>query len=111
MPPSADADRTTCCGVCALIRPDFLRNAGSPLTFWQIVQTTPQKLIDRLLKSHFGERMATFWLDLVRYANTVGYHGDQDMQISPYRDWVIEAFNSNMPFLDTRLKQLVKATC
>ena len=55
--------------------------------------------VDRLLASpHFGERMAVYWLDLVRYADTVGYHGDQNVGISPYRDYVIEAFNSNKPF-------------
>ena len=55
--------------------------------------------VDRLLSSpHFGERMAVNWLDLVRYADTVGYHGDQNVSISPYRDYVIDAFNENIPF-------------
>jgi hypothetical protein len=58
-----------------------------------------EKLVDRLLASeHYGERMATYWLDLVRYADTVGYHGDQDHHASPYRDYVIDAFNLNLPF-------------
>ena len=58
-----------------------------------------EQLVDRLLASpHFGERMAMYWLDLVRYADTVGYHGDQEHPIAPYRDWVIRAFNANMPF-------------
>lgn len=57
-----------------------------------------EQLVDRLLSSpHYGERMAIYWLDLVRYADTVGYHGDQDHNISPYRDYVINAFNANMP--------------
>jgi len=56
-------------------------------------------LVDELLDSpHFGERLAIYWLDLVRYADTVGYHGDQDHSISPYRDYVIRAFNRNVPF-------------
>ncbi|MCA9135175.1 MAG: PSD1 domain-containing protein [Planctomycetales bacterium] len=56
-------------------------------------------LVDRLLNSpRFGERMATYWLDLVRYADTVGYHGDQNVSQSPYRDYVINAFNQNMPY-------------
>ncbi|MCH2210208.1 MAG: PSD1 and planctomycete cytochrome C domain-containing protein [Fuerstiella sp.] len=56
-------------------------------------------LVDELLRSpRFGERMAVHWLDLVRYADSVGYHGDQDVSISPYRDYVIDAFNSNLPF-------------
>ena len=46
----------------------------------------------------FGERMAMDWLDWVRYADTVGYHGDQDFSVSPYRDYVIDAFNDNKPF-------------
>ena len=58
-----------------------------------------EKVVDRMLASdEHGERLATYWLDLVRYADTVGYHGDQDHSISPYRDWVIDAFIENMPF-------------
>ncbi|PAY18630.1 peptidylprolyl isomerase [Rhodopirellula sp. SM50] len=56
-------------------------------------------LVDRLLNSpRFGERMAIYWLDLVRYADTVGYHGDQNVSQSPYRDYVINAFNDNLPY-------------
>jgi uncharacterized protein DUF1553/uncharacterized protein DUF1549/cytochrome c len=56
-------------------------------------------LVDNLLASpHHAERMAMHWLDLVRYADTVGYHGDQEHHISPYRDYVIQAFHENMPF-------------
>ena len=58
-----------------------------------------EEVVDRLIASpHFGERMAIHWLDLVRFADTVGYHGDQEHPISPYRDWVIQAFNDNVPF-------------
>ncbi len=70
-------------------------------------ETAWQQAIDRLLASpHFGERMAVYWLDLVRYADTVGYHGDQDHNISPYRDWVIDALNDNMPFDQFTREQL-----
>jgi len=56
-------------------------------------------LVDRLLDSpHYGERMTGYWLDLVRYADSLGYHGDQPRSVSPYRDYVIHAFNANMPF-------------
>jgi cytochrome c553 len=66
-----------------------------------------ERLVDRLLESpHYGERMAMYWLDLVRYANTVGYHGDQEHAISPYRDWVIKAFNDNLPFDQFTVEQL-----
>jgi mono/diheme cytochrome c family protein len=58
-----------------------------------------ERLVDRLLASpHYGERMAQYWLDLVRYADTVGYHGDQDVTVWPYRDYVIDAFNENKRF-------------
>lgn len=58
-----------------------------------------RQTIERLLQSpRFGERLASVWLDLVRYADTVGYHGDQEHRAWPYRDWVIAAFNSNMPY-------------
>ncbi|MCG8651338.1 MAG: DUF1549 and DUF1553 domain-containing protein, partial [Pirellulales bacterium] len=65
------------------------------------------KIVDRLLASPaFGERMASYWLDLVRGADTVGYHGDQDHNSSPYRDYVIEAFNDNMPLDQFTREQL-----
>jgi hypothetical protein len=63
--------------------------------------------VDRLLASpRYGERMAMYWLDLVRYADTVGYHGDQTQRIWPYRDYVIDAFNANMPFDRFTIEQL-----
>lgn len=66
-----------------------------------------QRFVDRLLASTaFGERMAVYWLDLVRYADTVGYHGDQDHNISPYRDYVINAFNDNLPWDQFTVEQL-----
>ena len=66
-----------------------------------------ERLVDRLLASpHYGERMAMHWLDLVRYADTVGYHGDQEHHISAYRDYIIKAFNDNMPFDRFTIEQL-----
>jgi mono/diheme cytochrome c family protein len=57
------------------------------------------QLVDRLLASpRHAERLAAWWLDLVRYADTVGYHGDQTHSIAPYRDWVIQAFLDDVPF-------------
>ncbi|TXT21677.1 MAG: hypothetical protein FD138_4022, partial [Planctomycetota bacterium] len=65
----------------------------------EVATSDAEKLVDQFLASDaFGERMAVWWLDLVRYADTVGYHGDQEHHISPYRDWVIDAFIDNMPF-------------
>jgi len=64
-------------------------------------------LIARLLASpHHAERLAAWWLDLVRYADSVGYHGDQEITIWPYRDRVIEAFAINMPFDQFTREQL-----
>ena len=55
--------------------------------------------LDSLLASpHFGERMAVWWLDIARFADTVGFHGDQNQRIFPYRDYVINAFNTNKGF-------------
>ncbi len=66
-----------------------------------------EKVVDRLLASpHYGERMAVWWLDLVRYADTIGYHSDNPMNVSPYRDYVIKAFNENKPFDQFTVEQL-----
>ena len=66
-----------------------------------------EKLVDRLLASpHYGERMAMQWLDLARYADTHGYHIDSHRDMWPWRDWVIAAFNRNMPFDQFALWQL-----
>ena len=68
----------------------FARDAGD---------TAYRDVVDRLLLSpHHGERMAQHWLDVVRYADTVGFHGDQNQNAWAYRDWVVDAFNANMPF-------------
>ena len=66
-----------------------------------------ETLVERLLASeHHGEKMASYWLDLVRFADTVGYHGDQDHSITPYRDWVIDSFNDGLPFDQFTREQL-----
>ena len=86
-----EADETT------LLRRLHLDLTGLPPTREQIESYLREESGDRyanrvsqLLESpQYGERMAMYWLDLVRYADTVGYHGDQDHAITPYRDWVI----------------------
>ncbi len=106
--PSLDADRAT------LLRRVCFDLTGLPPTVEMAEQfladdsdTAYENLVDQLLASpQYGERMAVYWLDLVRYADTVGYHGDQTQNISPYRDWVINAFNSNQPFDDFTCDQL-----
>ena len=58
-----------------------------------------ERVVDRLLKSpRYGERMASEWLDVARYADTHGYQMDRTRPTWPYRDWVISAFNDNLPF-------------
>ena len=106
--PSAEADRVT------LIKRLSFDITGLPPTPAEVQafvdDKSPnayEKLVDRLLGSeHFGEQMAVYWLDLVRYADSVGYHGDQPISVSPFRDYVINAFNSNMPFDQFTREQL-----
>lgn len=58
-----------------------------------------EKLVEKVLQSpHFGERMAIGWLDVVRFADTIGYHSDNARNVWPYRDWVIKSFNDNKAF-------------
>jgi hypothetical protein len=66
-----------------------------------------EKAADRLLASpHYGERMALFWLDQVRFADSRGYHSDNPRKVAPYRDYVIRAFNDNLKFDQFTLEQL-----
>lgn len=66
-----------------------------------------EKVVDRLLASpQYGERMAMQWLDLARYADTHGYHIDSHRDMWPWRDWVISAFNRNLPFDQFTIWQL-----
>ncbi len=66
-----------------------------------------EKLVDRLLNSpQYGERWARQWLDLARYADTNGYEKDRERSIWPYRDWVINALNADMPFDEFSVQQL-----
>jgi mono/diheme cytochrome c family protein len=108
MRPSSPADRVT------LVRRLSLDLIGLPPTPAEVdafLSDTGagayERLVDRLLASpHYGERMAMWWLDQVRYADTVGYHGDQDQSAWPYRDYVIRAFNDNLPFDRFTIEQL-----
>lgn len=63
--------------------------------------------IDRLLQSpHYGEHMAVGWLDAARFADTNGYQVDRDRELWPWREWVIKAFNANMPFDQFTIEQI-----
>ena len=66
-----------------------------------------KKMTEKFLSSKaFGERMAVNWLDLVRYADTNGYHADIQWKVSPYRDYVINSFNDNKPFDQFTIEQI-----
>ncbi|MFO1461748.1 MAG: PSD1 and planctomycete cytochrome C domain-containing protein [Verrucomicrobiota bacterium] len=66
-----------------------------------------ERRVEALLASpRYGERMALPWLDAVRFADTIGYHSDTPRNIWPYRDYVIRAFNRNMPFDQFTREQL-----
>ena len=106
--PSPEADRPT------LLRRVTFDLTGLPPTADELAAFTAdpspaayEKVVDRLLASpRFGERMAMYWLDLVRYADTVGYHSDVPMNVSPYRQWAVDAFNANEPFDQFTTEQL-----
>lgn len=66
-----------------------------------------EQYVERLLQSpHYGERLAIAWLDVVRFADTIGYHSDNPRNVYPYRDYVIRAFNDNKPFDQFTIEQL-----
>jgi Protein of unknown function (DUF1553)/Protein of unknown function (DUF1549)/Planctomycete cytochrome C len=99
--PSAEADKS------ALLRRVSLDLTGLPPTPEEqasfLADSSPNaygKQVDRLLTSpHYGERWASMWLDLARYADTKGYEKDMERPgVWPYRDWVIDAFNRNVPY-------------
>lgn len=106
--PSKSADKTT------LIRRVTLDLTGLPPTPAEVdaflSDTSPDaynKVVDRLLQSpHYGEHMAKFWLDAARYADSHGYHIDSERSLWKYRDWVVNAFNKNMPFDQFTVEQL-----
>ena len=66
-----------------------------------------EKVVDRLLASQsYGERMAAGWLDFARYADSNGYQVDSSRDMSAWRDWVINAFNRNLPFDQFTVEQI-----
>src|SRR5262249_7779505 len=66
-----------------------------------------EKVVGRLLASpHYGEQQARPWLDMARYADTNGYEADYRRTIWPYRDWVIQAFNRDLPFDRFTIEQI-----
>jgi hypothetical protein len=106
--PNPQADKRT------LLRRLSLDLTGLPPTPEEInlflADNSPQayeKQVDRLLKSpHYGERMAWPWLEAARYSDTNGYQGDNTRTMWPWRDWVVKAFNQNMPFDQFTIEQI-----
>ena len=106
--PSPEADRRT------LIRRVSFDLTGLPPTPEEarafIADKNPDaydRLVDRLMASpQYGERIAMYWLDEVRYADTDGFHADNYRSVFPYRDYVINAFNTNMAFDRFTIEQL-----
>ncbi len=94
----------------ALLRRVSFDLTGLPPTLQdqeRAAKETYEQTVDRLLGSpHFGERMAMDWLDAARYADTDGYFGDMPRQMWLWRDWVIQAFNRNLPFDQFTVVQL-----
>ena len=106
--PGVEADKIT---LCRRLYFDLLGLPPTPEQVQAFVEDSRldayEKLVDQLLADpHFGERMAVSWLDQVRYADSMGYHSDNPVNVTPYRDWVIAAFNQNMPFDQFTIKQL-----
>ena len=89
-----------------LVRRIYLDLTGLPPSLKEVDEflrdkspNTVEKLINQLMKRQtYGEHMARYWLDLARYADTHGLHLDNERSMWPYRDWVIRAFNQNLPF-------------
>jgi hypothetical protein len=106
--PSAPADRRV------LIRRLYADLVGLPPTPEQVAAfvndssaNAYDKLVEQLLQNpHYGERMAIGWLDVVRFADTIGYHSDNPRNVWPYRDWVIQSFNENKPFDRFSIEQI-----
>jgi len=106
--PSPEASKET------LIRRVSLDLIGLPPTPAEVDEFVNDKradaydrLVDRLLTSpRYGERWATPWLDLARYGDSEGWTNDRQRMAWPYRDWVIRAFNKNMPFDQFTIEQL-----
>lgn len=100
MAPQPEADRAT------LIRRVTFDLTGLPPTPAEVKAFVTDQdpkaygnLVDRLLKSpRYGERMAADWLDLARYADSYGFQVDRERDMWPWRDWVIKAFNDNLPW-------------
>ncbi len=111
--PTAEADKAT------LLRRVSLDLTGVPPTLAEsdafLADTSPnafEKQVDHLLASpRYGEAMALKWLDFARYADSNGYQSDSSRDMWHWRDWVVDAYNSNMPFDHSRSSNLPVTCC
>lgn len=111
---AANLDQSPAADKYALIRRASLDLIGLPPTIAETDQFVGDKspdayerLLDRLLASpHYGERWGRKWLDLARYADTNGYEKDRSRTVWPYRDWVINAINADLPYDQFTIEQL-----
>lgn len=106
--PAPEADRRTLARRLSL---DLTGLPPTPVDVEEFVKDKAkdayEKLVDRFLNSkHWGEHRARYWLDAARYADTHGIHVDNYREMWPYRDWVISAFNRNLPFDRFTIEQL-----
>jgi hypothetical protein len=106
--PSAEADRVT---LCRRLYLDLIGLPPSPKQVDEFLADTDnkayEKLVDTLLASpHYGERWARIWLDAARYADSDGYEKDMSRQVWMYRDWVVKAFNDDLPYDRFVIQQL-----
>lgn len=102
------AEEASCSVLARRVSLDLI---GLPATFEQaetLCETGDyEQLVDQLLASpSFGERWAAMWLDLARYADSKGYEADRERSIWRYRDWLIDAFNNDLPFDQFTIEQL-----
>jgi hypothetical protein len=106
--PSPEANKATLLRRASLDIIGIPANTKTSKVFLQNSQSTAYEiLVDSLLASpHFGERWASTWMDLARYADTKGYERDDSRSIWRYRDWLIKAFNQDMPYNQFITEQL-----
>lgn len=106
--PSPEADRVTLCRRVYLDLTGLLPSPEEVAAF--LKDPAPdayEQLVDRLLASpHYGERWGRHWLDQARYADSNGYSIDSERAMWPYRDWVIQALNQDIPFDQFTIEQL-----
>ncbi len=106
--PSPQADRRT---LMRRVYFDLIGLPPSPENLQRFLNDKSPRAYENMVEelfanAHHGEKMAISWLDVVRFADTIGYHSDNPRNVWPYRDWVIESFNKNKPFDQFTIEQI-----